>query len=811
MNAPPPPHPTDQVLYDYGVGKLGDPAASEVDLHLEACPACRQRVSELSGDSFVGRLRDAGARPNTPAPGPAPSGEAKKADGPSNPASVPSPDPDLARSLPPEIGDNPQYQVLRELGSGGMGVVYLARNTLMDRLEVLKVLNKEMLERKGTYDRFLREVRAAARLAHPNVVGAYSAVQVGRLLVFAMEYVEGADLAQLVKTKGPLPVAHACSFAAQAALGLQHAYERGMVHRDIKPANLMLMRQGQRGIVKILDFGLAKASSENPIDGGLTREGQMLGTPHYISPEQTVDAQNADIRADIYSLGCTLYYLLTGGPPFDGKTLLEILTGHHSLEARPLNLVRPEVPVELAAVVGKMMAKERERRYQTPAEVAEALKPFFKPKVVGSGSSDGERSQPGQQDEERTSAGVVSPAAEPAGAEPVAAPGAAAPPNDPALMWKSLVAIAEPEHLSDTRAPAPEVLQDRPPWVGPALVVGIVVLLGLVVGWAAGVFKFKPQEGELAFSNLPERAVVTVDGKLYTVEWPGGKGPAKVTVPVGEHRVKVELNGVEVHGEEVKIATGEKTLIRVILAGPSPLAPSPTTMTNSIGMKFVLIPAGEFLMGSPDSDKDAVDDEKPQHRVRITRPFYLGVHEVTQGQYREVTGETPSHFRGSDDLPVESVNHHGAIAFCTKLSAKEGVSYRLPTEAEWEYACRAGSTTRYSFGDDEASLGEVAWYKGNSGNRTHPVGQKRPNAWGLYDMHGNVWELCGDWFDEDYYGQSPPSANPLGPSHAADRVIRGGGWRSIPQIVRSADRSGRAPGARPHDLGFRLARVQSSR
>ena len=143
------------------------------------------------------------------------------------------------------------------------------------------------------------------------------------------------------------------------------------------------------------------------------------------------------------------------------------------------------------------------------------------------------------------------------------------------------------------------------------------------------------------------------------------------------------------------------------------------TITNSIGMKLALIPAGEFLMGSPDSDKDAQADEKPQHRVRITRPFYLGATEVTQGQYRAVTGQSPSNFKGSDDLPVEKVSWNDAIAFCDKLSELEkgplgGARYRLPTEAEWEYACRAGSTTRFSFGDDAASLGEFAWYNGNS-------------------------------------------------------------------------------------------------
>ena len=194
-----------------------------------------------------------------------------------------------------------------------------------------------------------------------------------------MEYVEGLDLAKMVKTKGPLPVAHACYFIHQAALGLQHAHERGMVHRDIKPANLILARDGKKAIVKVLDFGLAKVTSEGQTDSGLTREGQMLGTPDYIAPEQIRDAQSADIRADIYSLGCTFYYLLTGGPPFRGDHLWDVYQAHFSMEAGPLNLVRPEVPVELAAVVAKMMAKEPGRRFQTPGEVARALTPFFKP------------------------------------------------------------------------------------------------------------------------------------------------------------------------------------------------------------------------------------------------------------------------------------------------------------------------------------------------------------------------------------------------------------------------------------------------
>ncbi len=286
-------------------------------------------------------------------------------------------------NLPPELAEHSQYEVLRELGSGGMGVVYLAKNKLMDRLEVLKVVNKALLDRPGSVERFLREIRSAAKLNHPNVVAAYSALQLGELLVFAMEYVDGEDLAALVKARGPLPVTHACHYVQQAAIGLQHAFEKGMVHRDIKPQNLILAREDKKHIVKVLDFGLAKATREKADDTGLTGEGQMLGTPDYIAPEQTVDAAGADNRADIYSLGCTLYFLLTGAPPFRGKSLGAVILAHQSTEAPPLNLVRPEVPEELAAVVRKMMAKVPAQRYQTPAEVVQALAVAGKSAVKG--------------------------------------------------------------------------------------------------------------------------------------------------------------------------------------------------------------------------------------------------------------------------------------------------------------------------------------------------------------------------------------------------------------------------------------------
>lgn len=373
MNSPRSLHPADQVLLGYGLGKLDDTSAITVYSHLEGCPDCRRRVAEMSSDSFIDRRRNAKVSPASQR------SAATGADGLSilDRGGIVAPPPS-ADTLPPGLAGQPDYEILRELGRGGMGVVYLAQNRLMGRLEVLKVVSGHLVSRPAVLERFLREIRSAARLQHPNIVTAYSATRIGESYVLAMEYVDGLDLSCMVKAKGPLPIVHACNFAYQAALGLQHAHERGMVHRDIKPANLILSRLGKKAVVKVLDFGLAKISSEGQRDSGLTRAGQMLGTPDYIAPEQIRDAQSADIRADIYSLGCTLYCLLSGGPPFTGDTLWDVYQAHFSMAATPLNLARPDVPTELAALVAKMMAKEPGGRFQQPGEVAQALLPFLK-------------------------------------------------------------------------------------------------------------------------------------------------------------------------------------------------------------------------------------------------------------------------------------------------------------------------------------------------------------------------------------------------------------------------------------------------
>jgi formylglycine-generating enzyme required for sulfatase activity len=230
---------------------------------------------------------------------------------------------------------------------------------------------------------------------------------------------------------------------------------------------------------------------------------------------------------------------------------------------------------------------------------------------------------------------------------------------------------------------------------------------------------------------------------------------------------------------------------------------------GGVKLEMVLIPAGEFTMGAPDSDEDAGDwERKPQHRVRITKPFYLGKYLVTQQQWEAVMGGNPSQFKGPKN-PVETVNWAECQPFFRKLNAKPGPGkgkFQLPTEAQWEYACRAGSTTQYGFGDDPSGLDEYAWYAANSGGKSHPVGEKKPNPWGLYDMHGNVWEWCQDWYDGGYYAKSPAD-DPTGPARGRIRVLRGGGWINPAWHCRSSQRSNLSPSLRNSILGFRVCLV----
>jgi serine/threonine protein kinase/WD40 repeat protein len=269
-----------------------------------------------------------------------------------------------------------EYQILEVLGRGGMGRVYKALHMKLDRIAAIKILPRGRLGDPQAATRFTREMKAVGRLNHPNIVQAYDAREIDDTPVLVMEFVDGLDLSELLRRTGSLPVAEACALARETAIALQCAHEHGLVHRDVKPSNIMLSRAGE---VKLLDLGLARFYADSPSGEEMTGAGQVMGTADYIAPEQANDCRTVDIRADLYSLGCTLYKLLCGHAPFSGQNYrgtLDKMNAHMSHTPPPITQYASSVPAELAAIVAKLMAKNPDDRYATPAEVAVVLEPF---------------------------------------------------------------------------------------------------------------------------------------------------------------------------------------------------------------------------------------------------------------------------------------------------------------------------------------------------------------------------------------------------------------------------------------------------
>jgi eukaryotic-like serine/threonine-protein kinase len=303
------------------------------------------------------------------------------------------------------------YYVLDKLGQGGLSQVYKAKHRETADLVAIKMIKAEVFADAEVRQQFLQEVEAMARLDHDNIVQFCDADKWKDTYYFAMEYVEGTDLGKVIRLSGALPVFEACDFIRQTALGLQHAYERNLIHRDIKPVNLFLTQAPlqmesanaaktlfatrtdpapvaargtmlTRALIKILDWGLASLRKPKGIDGEMVEENvarNIVGTADYLAPEQARNANKADIRSDIYSLGCTFYFLLTGQPPFPEATLMQKLLQHQHAEPKPISEFRDDVSAELTTLIKRMMAKEPDERFQTPASVAAALAPLAKP------------------------------------------------------------------------------------------------------------------------------------------------------------------------------------------------------------------------------------------------------------------------------------------------------------------------------------------------------------------------------------------------------------------------------------------------
>ncbi len=687
------------------------------------------------------------------------------------------------------------YRLLDRLGEGGMGEVFKARHLRMDRVVALKLIQKGRVQ-PDAIERFLREARAAAQLSHPNIVVAHDAGQAGATHFIAMEYVEGVDLARLVQQSGRLAIGLACDFTRQAALGLQHAFEKGIVHRDIKPGNLLATKNGSEGaaLIKILDFGLARFESETDGKNHLTQVGKVVGTVDYISPEQAENARKADIRSDIYSLGCSLFYLLTAQPPFAGDTAVERLSARVMGAPQSLRALRPEVPVALEHVLTKLLARNPAHRFQTPAEVASVLGPFAQQARVKAINPRSVSAKSGGND---SSSKTV--------ADGAIQPLQRAEPNTCAILDQ--MDKTSPDLIPvkpGARAAANKRLTQVLGIAG-AAVVGFLLLSCLLIVVLQGGKKDDPKTVPLApdlnrgvvksMGPNPPAVVLKPDRNgiaLGEAKQPGVPPPKEKQDRPLRANIPFDAQQARKHQEAWAAYLGV-----------------PAEATNSIGMKLVLIPPGHYVPAKPGKGE--------LKKLEISEPFYLGKYEVTQREYQSVMEHNPSFFfpkgRGGDRVgtqdtgrfPVESVSWDEAIALCNKLSEKEGRKpyygaagkvlggdgYRLPREAEWEIACRAGTNTTYSFGDAQALLGEYGWYGLTKDGRVHPVGEKKGNGFGLFDMHGNVWEWC-----EDTVG--------------LNCVLRGGSYNSPVGCCGAAHRHAEAPAVRNDWLGLRLARFPAA-
>jgi serine/threonine protein kinase len=529
------------------------------------------------------------------------------------------------------------YLISDRLGMGGMGEVFKARHQILDRVVALKITRKEVLKDPRNQQRFLREIQTTARLSHPNIVTAHDAARVGDIHFFAMEYVEGTDLGKLVRETGSLPVTRACDYIRQAALGLQHAYEQGLVHRDIKPSNLLVTADGSQ--VKISDMGLVRLDAGEE-EGGLTETGAVIGTPDYLAPEQAVNSRAVDIRADLYSLGCTFYYLLTGRPPFPAGTPLEKLFKHVQDKPPPVRELRPEIPTAVQAVVEKLLAKKPEDRYQQPAQLAQVLEPLCRASAEPAAPPTSEL-WPFSLVGLAPPAGPGGPAKEgkevPAGA--AGQPPAAKEKDQPPAPAVPAPAPAAPAPAASAPRPAPEA--GKPPrWKKRAALAAVVLLLSV------GTTVWRPWT---TGADRSRKASVgnSIGMRLVWVGGDPGTGPAPGSEP----------QGPEGQGRPAR---------------PFFIALRETTADNF--QEFVR--ATRYLTEAEKNEAGALRwDERKGDWERDPK----------------CTWRHPGRPLADAD-PVVCVSRYDALSFCYWLSRKEGKVYRLPTDAAWELASRSGAT-----------------------------------------------------------------------------------------------------------------------
>jgi formylglycine-generating enzyme required for sulfatase activity/serine/threonine protein kinase/Leucine-rich repeat (LRR) protein len=624
---------------------------------------------------------------------------------------------------PGSLGRLGHYEVLEVIGRGAFGTVLRAFDEKLQRVVAIKVMASELAATSPARKRFLREAQASAAIRHEHVVSIY-AVEEKPIPYLVMEYIPGQTLQQRIDERGPLDVPSVLRLGRQIAEGLAAAHGQDLIHRDIKPGNILL-ETGVHDRVKITDFGLARAAD----DASLTQSGTIAGTPMYMAPEQAL-GHKLDQRADLFSFGSVLYQLVSGRPPFRAPSVLAVLKRVAEEVPRPIQEIIPETPNWLCDIIAKLHAKNPDDRYQSAQEVAEVL----------------------------------------------------------ADCEAQLKAHAKLKDLSriprSTQSAAGKSARRK--WVAvAALLLPVLALTTTEILGITHLFQRLEQGIAVAAPDFDPGFAPQINPQFE---------PSDSTIPPRLANAPFDAAQARAHQEAWAKHLGV-----------------PVEYTNSIGMKFVLIPPGEFQMGSSESEiaqvltSPGVEDWMKAHlrsesrarRAAVRDPFWIGIHEVTIGQFRAFVKATNYQteaeksgggFDWSEEAndftqqpacvwnnpkyvwselqPVAFMGREDVDKFCAWLSENDGRRYGIPTGEQWEFACRAGSTTRFFFGDDETRLNEFGCILPDSGYKVTDVGKLGANPFGLFDTLGNADELTVD---------------------RSNRLIqRGGNGRSVWQLARSA-------------------------
>ena len=662
------------------------------------------------------------------------------------------------------------YRIISLLGRGGMADVYRAEDERLGREVALKAVPPEFARDPERVERFEREVRAAARLTHPNIVTVHEFGQGAGQHFYTMALMPGGDLKARIRAHPEgMPPSEARAVAAAMARALDYAHQQGFVHRDVKPENILF---GEDGAPQLTDFGIARSMSSG---ARMTATGMSIGSPHYMSPEQA-RGKEVDGRSDLYSLGVVLYEMLTGRVPFDAADTFAVGLSH-------INDPVPELPPaqqDWQPVVDRLLAKSPDDRFGSAAELAKILAsdaPAQAPatRVMPTGRDLGFPARP------QEPATRLADAPNRQRRTLVAVAGGA-------LLALAVVGIGYVT-LQDTAGP-----ERRPPTGGG----GSAAVQPAPVQTAPPSSPTNPFEVD---DREPERSAPELNEELRQLE------EARQQVEEARRQAEAVLRQAEEarrRAEEVSLQANRAAAADRSLVETAPASRAGDSQEFD-GIEFVWIPAGEFRMGS--TSRRA---EQPIRQVRISQGLWLGKHEVTQAEWQRVMGSNPSRFdECGPTCPVEMVGWNDAQEFIGRLNARGGGNrYRLPTEAEWEYAARSGTTTGYWWGNEIGDNRANCNGCGSQWDReTAPVGSFAVNAWGLHDVHGNVWEWVEDCWHGNYEGAPGDGSAWTSSGDCSRRVLRGGSWFDLPRSLRAALRIRVDVGLRDDSVGFRVART----